>query len=152
MSEATAKTVVRRAGSDDIEWLWNLDWSPLPRERDTFYVLALFMQGRWAYIAEVSDEPAGVLLASVDAAGRRIFINHLLVLERFRGSGVGSALMDRLEHEARQAGIRQIWFFTLKARGFYEKRGYRVTRDLLPQALQTFVDRVKKELVMVKDL
>lgn len=143
---------VRPIRPDEIDWLWKLDFSPLVKERDTFYLLALAMQGRWAWLAEVGGEPAGLVLASVDHAQKTLYVNHLLVLAAFRGRGVGTALMDRLEQEALNAGVRRIWLMTVDARGFYERRGYRVRRDLLPGPLQSFIERVKRQETMVKDL
>ena len=129
-----------------------MDWSPLVKERDTFYILALAMQGRWAFVAEIDGEPAGLVLASIDHTQTVLYVNHLLVQPAYRGAGVGTALMDQLEQEARQAGIRRAWLLTVAARGFYERRGYRVSGDVLPGPLQAFVERVKRSLVLVKDL
>lgn len=143
---------VRPIRPDEIDWLYGMDWSPLVKERDTFYLLALAMQGRWALVAEVDGKPAGLVLASTNDAQTRLYVNHLLVGAAHRGAGVGTALMDRLEREAYAAGIRQVWLLTVEARGFYEQRGYRVARDVLPEPLQGFVERVKRSLVMVKYL
>ncbi len=149
---SAANVTVRPIRPAEIDWLWTLDWNPLPRERDTFYVLALAMQGRWAWLAEIDREPAGVLLASASDAQSQVYLNHLLVLAPARGRGVGTALMDRLETEAAAAGIRRIILFTGDARGFYERRGYAVTTRALPAPIQSFVERVKSALVMAKDL
>jgi N-acetylglutamate synthase-like GNAT family acetyltransferase len=143
---------VRRIRPEEIDWLCSMDWSPLVKERDTFYLLALAMQGRWALVAEVDGEPAGLVLACVDDTQTRLYVNHLLVGEAHRGVGVGTMLMDRLEEDARDAGIRRVWLLTVDAKGFYERRGYRVADDVLPQPLQAFVTRVKRSFLMVKDM
>jgi N-acetylglutamate synthase-like GNAT family acetyltransferase len=137
---------------EQIDWLSGMDWAPLVKERDTFYLLALAMQGRWAFLAEIDGEPAGLVLASTNDAQSQLYVNHLLVGAAYRGAGVGTALMDRLEQETRAAGIRRVWLMTVEARGFYERRGYRVADDVLPGPLQRFVERVKRSQVMVKDL
>jgi N-acetylglutamate synthase-like GNAT family acetyltransferase len=143
---------VRRIRPAEIDWLCGMDWSPLVKERDTFYLLALAMQGRWALVAEIDGKPAGLVLACVDDTQTRLYVNHLLVAAAHRGAGIGTILMDRVEQEACDAGIRRVWLLTVDARGFYERRGYRVADDVLPQPLQAFVKRVKKTLLMVKDL
>lgn len=147
-----AGTRVRRIRPDEIDWICGMDWSPLVKERDTFYLLALAMHGRWSLVAEVGGKPAGLVLACADDSQTRLYVNHLLVGTAYRGTGVGTALMDRLEHEARDAGIRRVWLLTIDAKGFYERRGYRVSADALPEALQAFVVRVKRSFVMIKDL
>ena len=48
------------------------------------------------------------------------------MLERFRGRGAGSKLMDLFEARCREKGIKEIWFLsTGPALPFYEQRGYR---------------------------
>lgn len=42
-----------------------------------------------------------------------------------QGKGVGSALYDKIEADAREQGAQRLWAnATLNARGFYEKHGY----------------------------
>ncbi len=144
--------LVRPLRPQEIDWLHGMDWSPLVKERDTFYLLALAMQGRWAYVAQIDARPAGVVLASVNDTQTLLYVNHLLVQTACRGQGVGSALMDHLEKQARAAGIRRAWLLTFDAQRFYERRGYRVSGELLPAPLQDFVARVKRADLMVKDL
>lgn len=52
----------------------------------------------------------------------------MAVLEDFRGSGFGEALVQAAEDKVRRAGGTLIWFNAReKAIGFYEKTGYRIT-------------------------
>jgi GNAT superfamily N-acetyltransferase len=53
-------------------------------------------------------------------------IDTLWVLESFRGKGLGSALLDAVEQEARQRGCRwsNLNTFDFQAPGFYRKAGY----------------------------
>ncbi len=54
------------------------------------------------------------------------------------GQGIGSALMERVKQQAKQAGCRRVWLITtndnLHALGFYQKRGYRLV-GLAPGAV-----------------
>lgn len=50
-------------------------------------------------------------------------IRSLMVQKEYRGSGVGSALLDKLEHEARHLGIKQVLTLTYR-REFFEKNGF----------------------------
>ena len=141
---------VRPAEPNDFDFLWSLDWSPLVKERDTFYLLALSMQSRWAYIAEVASRQAGVLLASEDDSHSRLYINHLLVLSSHRKAGVGRCLMARVEEDARSAGIGRIWLMTGEAEDFYKRLGYRISTKELPAPLRRHAAHVKKVNIMVK--
>ena len=53
-------------------------------------------------------------------------LRHLYVRHAFRGRGVGSALVDRLEHHARRTfETLRLRTDTLEAARFYERRGYK---------------------------
>jgi len=55
------------------------------------------------------------------------------------GRGIGTALMDTVRDEAQRTGCQRIWLVTtndnLHALGFYQKRGYRLTR-VVPGAVE----------------
>lgn len=57
-----------------------------------------------------------------------MFVQLLVVPEAFRGRDIGSRLLDAAEDFARERGCRGVWLdtFDFQARGFYEKRGYRL--------------------------
>ncbi|MGE0714174.1 MAG: GNAT family N-acetyltransferase [Alphaproteobacteria bacterium] len=57
-----------------------------------------------------------------------MFVDQLWVSGRHRRRGLGTRLMDAAEAEARRRRCRGIWLDTWswQARGFYEKRGFRV--------------------------
>lgn len=97
-------------------------------------------------------EAAGVMrVAPRGFCGLYPYLGLLGVGQSFRGRGVGSFLMDRLEEMARQSGAKRVTLmvsdFNTGARAFYRRRGYR--------RLGTLADAVKPgiaELVMVLDL
>ena len=55
-----------------------------------------------------------------------LVIELLFVPEELRGQGLGTALLERAEQEARARGCIGAWLdtFSFQARGFYEKLGY----------------------------
>jgi GNAT superfamily N-acetyltransferase len=57
-----------------------------------------------------------------------LFTELLFVPEALRGAGLGGQILDRAEEEARARGCTGAWLdtFEFQARGFYERRGYRV--------------------------
>lgn len=61
-----------------------------------------------------------------------LFVKLLWVSEPLRGMGMGSRLLAAAEAEARTRGCRGVWLdtFGFQARGFYEKRGYRLFGEL----------------------
>jgi GNAT superfamily N-acetyltransferase len=60
------------------------------------------------------------------------FLNDLSVCDDQRGSGLGSALLSRLEAEVRARGGKFVWLttFDFQALGFYQKHGYRVVGQM----------------------
>ena len=67
------------------------------------------------------------------------------------GRGTGTALMDKVREQAVDAGCERIWLVTtndnLHALGFYQKRGYRLTR-VVPGA----VDRSREIKPQIPDI
>lgn len=55
-----------------------------------------------------------------------LYVKYLAVVERARTLGVGRALMNRAEEEARKRGLAGVYLDTydFQAPGFYEKLGY----------------------------
>ncbi len=83
-------------------------------------------------IATVEDEPAGmVALRRLDA--NRCEMKRLYVRPSARRSGLGRALAERIVHEARRCGYREMVLDTLpvmaRAQGLYEALGF---RDIAP--------------------
>lgn len=56
-----------------------------------------------------------------------LYVDLLWIDERHRGTGLGEALMERAEQEARQHGARGVYLGTMsiQAPGFYPRLGYR---------------------------
>ena len=54
------------------------------------------------------------------------FVSYLWVAESLRGRGIGSALLDAVEHHARERNCRLVLLSThsFQAPGFYARRGY----------------------------
>ena len=56
-----------------------------------------------------------------------MFVSLLWIDDRHRGKGLGTALMEQAEEEARVRGVNNVWLdtFGFQAEGFYKKLGYR---------------------------
>lgn len=64
-------------------------------------------------------------------------LRSLAVRDDCRGSGVGAALVQALEAQARERGLRQLLLLTETAQPFFARRGYAVVeRRLAPPALR----------------
>ena len=79
-------------------------------------------------VAHLGGELAGVVLCSHD--GRRGYMHHLATAERFRGQGVGSALVGESLSRLGQSGIRKCNIFVLPENhqgiAFWERNGFRM--------------------------
>jgi len=95
------------------------------------------------------ENPNALLLVAVDGAGtvrgyalttfsRLLYTNgnsghlqELVVDQSVRGTGIGSALIARIEQLCRENSVRQLTVASRRAGGFYERLGYRSTADFL---------------------
>lgn len=87
-------------------------------------------------LAEIGTEPAGYVWFEVQdrpetpfqLPRKRIYIHHLTVQKTARRSGVGSALLGKIQTEALTAGIKNIaldtWATNEAARRFFEAEGF----------------------------
>ena len=100
---------------------------------DRVYVEALGDERRTLLLAELAGRPVGFAcfsrVASLHLGGDLLVLDELVVGAAARGSGVGSALVQALVHEAERIGARRIELTTNKQResyrrGFYSKRGF----------------------------
>ncbi|MBO0323811.1 GNAT family N-acetyltransferase [Muricauda sp. CAU 1633] len=88
------------------------------------------------FVAEVNDEIVGIALVYPRYStwkGPAIHLEDLIVSERMRGSGLGTALLDEVIKYGHDLGVRRICWEVLDwnepAIEFYEKKGAKVLRD-----------------------
>lgn len=88
------------------------------------------------FVAEVGNEIVGIALVYPRYStwkGPAIHLEDLIVAERMRGSGLGTALLDKVIKYGHDLGVRRIQWEVLDwndpAIEFYEKKGAKVLRD-----------------------
>ena len=145
---------IRNLKQEDFTRLWEMDWSPLIKERDSIYLVIAVDQQGTSFVAEDEDGNwLGVLLVTRSADGASCYVNHLLVRGEAREKGVGSALVERLKEACRSLGIRRIWFLTSeKTRGFYERLGFQVDFSYFCESVSEHIQKQKRVLAMKLDL
>ncbi len=143
---------IRKLRKEDFPLLNGLDWSPLPKERDTIYLLLAVEQGGLSWVAEEEDGAfLGVVLATGSPDGRSVYVNHFLVSEPARGRGVGSRLFERFERGAVRRGARRIWLLCRdELLEWYGRRGYRESYRFLGQENERYLRQVKRVHALVK--
>ncbi|HEX8806703.1 MAG TPA: GNAT family N-acetyltransferase [Candidatus Aquilonibacter sp.] len=97
-----------------------------------------------ALIGEVDGRPVGFIL-TLDSLPDEVtgddqsFIVYMAVERDARGAGIGSALLERAEDEARKRGAPYMALMVTEenaaARALYERAGYRTERRLLCKTL-----------------
>ena len=98
----------------------------------------------FALIAEVDGRPAGFMLM-LDSLPDEVtgddqaFVVYMAVERDARRAGIGSALLERAEDEARKRGAPYVALMVTEenaaARALYERAGYRTERRLLCKTL-----------------
>ncbi len=86
----------------------------------------------FSLVAEIGDELAGCVMAGHD--GRRGYLQHLVVLERFRNQGIGRALVESCLDRLEQVGLLKSHIDVLTtneaAIGFWERLGWKRRTDI----------------------
>ncbi|HLC93204.1 MAG TPA: GNAT family N-acetyltransferase [archaeon] len=87
-------------------------------------------------ISKVSRELAGFIVFYNDFwFGKKIvFINDIVVSEKYQNSGIGTELMNRAEHAFRKKGVRESYLIALEGKhafDFYHKAHYTKTKWVL---------------------
>lgn len=145
---------IRNLNPEDFFVLNELDWTPLPRERDSIYLLLVLEQAPCSFVAQGDDGAfLGILLASRGANGDSIYLNHLLVREAARGLGLGGKLIGALEDYARGAGVKRIWLLCQsETTDYYQSKGYRETYEFVTPRLKRYLNDTKQVHPMAKYL
>lgn len=88
-----------------------------------------------------------VALVETEMAGRYLRLRNIQVWEEFQGKGLGSFFMGLVEREARECGAKSIKltvFVDNPALGFYERRGFVISRrDIGTIGMEKVLDRVE---------
>jgi diamine N-acetyltransferase len=105
-------------------------------EINAYFAARLSAAGHEIRLAEIDGTPVGYIWFEVQdrpetpfqLSGKRIYIHHLSVRKTARRSGVGSALLERVQAEALATGITSIaldtWAANATALHFFEARGF----------------------------
>jgi amino-acid N-acetyltransferase len=88
------------------------------------------------YVAYEGDERVGI--GGIELRGVAGLLRSVAVERSARGEGLGTALCERLEAAARDAGVEVLYLLTTTASGFFADRGYEESpRDDAPAGIQT---------------
>ena len=83
---------------------------------------------------ERDDVPVG--FAGIEVHGTDALLRSLITLPPLRQQGIGGAMIDKMEVEARARGASAIYLLTIDAVSFFAKRGYAPCgRDGVPAAI-----------------
>jgi amino-acid N-acetyltransferase len=120
---------IRRAGASDADAILALlSASELTGEglvEDAAVILVGWDAGKVAVCGAIETDGVDGLLRSVAVA------------EESRGRGLGKAVVDRIEHEARSRGLSRLYLLTNTAEGFFERLGYEsLDRSLVPAVVR----------------
>jgi len=142
---------IRKLEEKDFFLFNQMDWSPLPKERDSIYLNLTIDQADCSFVAEEEGEFLGVILCTRSADGQSVYVNHIWVKKEARKKGVGGKLMARLERYAARQGVRRIWLFCWdELIDWYRSQGYRESYSFLSPELKEYVRNVKKVRAFVK--
>jgi amino-acid N-acetyltransferase len=86
-------------------------------------------------VAKEGDTPVGV--AGLEVFGSAALVRSVGVAISHRSHGLGSSLLDAVEAQAKERGVKQLYLLTNDAQGFFGKHGYNtVERHSAPAEIQ----------------
>jgi len=120
-------------------------WNSIPgmglNESDTIPALRAFLLRNpgLSLMVKSGNKVVGAVLCGHD--GRRGYLHHLAVAAAFRGRGLGKAMVAECLKNLKILGIPRCNIFVFaddrKARGFWEKSGWKLRGDLLVMQSET---------------
>ena len=112
----------------DVERSHSPEIGPVLKERINRFNMATTGISDWHPITYIVNDERGDLAGGVDGWewGGTCYVDALWVRDDYRNRGIGSALMEAVESEARRLGCHQIALEThsFQAPSFYERRGF----------------------------
>ncbi len=108
--------------------LWGQTDNLSLRDADSEQNIAAYLQRNpgLSYVALADEIVIGAVLVGTD--GRRGYLQHLAVDERYRGQKIGHSLVDMSVRALAEIGISKTHLFVLNenhsAKGFYDKLGW----------------------------
>ncbi len=85
------------------------------------------------FVAEINNQIVGVIMAGND--GRRGYIYHTAVSEKYRNHGIASQLVDKAINALYEIGISKVALVVFESNeqgnAFWEKQGFSVRDDLI---------------------
>jgi GNAT superfamily N-acetyltransferase len=119
---------IRRVQPHDREWILGFLLDRWGSERQVAYGQVFYPADHPGFVALVAGKPTGLLTHRIDAGSCEV----TLLDSGRRQMGIGSALLEAVEIEARQEGCRRIWLVTtndnLDALRFYQRRGFALSK------------------------
>lgn len=92
-------------------------WSPI---RTSYERMRTSLEKNTSYVAVIDNQIAG--FGDLNSEGH---VKRLYTHKDFQGKGVGSAILSKLEEEAKKLGFKKITLeSTITAKTFYESKGY----------------------------
>ncbi len=91
-----------------------------------------------AHLALVADNGTDIIAAvGLESFGELALLRSLVVSSSARNGGLGRRLVDALERQSRDNGVRELWLLTIDADPFFARLGYAVRkREDAPEAIR----------------
>jgi ribosomal protein S18 acetylase RimI-like enzyme len=132
----------------DLDDVYYVRWDKSVEERLESYLRSAVTEGRPSLLAaKEGEECVGLILYRVEDGeaidthfNRCGVVIEVVVTGDRRGHGVGKRLLDRVEKEFEEEGVRHVKLHcsssNQRAHGFYEREGYRPRQQLFCKELQ----------------